>query len=571
MQMYGRRAHASIALAGLALLAACGAVPETRQAPPEPADIIFIGDNIVTMDGTEATGVAVLGDRIVAVGAVEDILERRTSDTRIVDLGDHTLLPGFIDAHGHVAVQARLINLVNLSSPPVGTATSIADIQQLLRDEIVAKGIPPGQWVIGYGYDESLLSDQRHPTRDDLNAVSADHPILLAHVSFHLAAMNSAGLAAYKYDAATADPAGGRIQRRAGTQEPNGVLEEAAAQRPMLERILVNDGFEDELRKTLDLYASYGVTTVQDGGAMMGDVAMMRAAAAREPLPIDLVAYPFLIAMTEEQRAELRAEDYAGGFRLGGGKFVLDGSIQGKTGYLSEPYAETTEGEGADYRGYPAMSVETFQKLSRPFFERDVPLLIHANGDAAIDMMLNGVSNALGEQPSRDHRTVMIHAQMMRDDQIDRAKALGVIPSYFSAHPFFWGDWHRKILGEERASRISPIRTTIEKGVPFTVHNDSPIIPPDMMRLLWVTVNRKARSGYVLGADQQATVMEALYAMTQGAAYQYFEENEKGSIAPGKRADFVILGENPLTADPDALKDIPIVETIARGRTVYPK
>ncbi|MEQ8749239.1 MAG: amidohydrolase family protein [Amphiplicatus sp.] len=566
--MYERRTHISIALTGLALLSACGASPEGQQAPPEPADIIFIGDNIVTMDGTEATGVAVVGDRIAAVGPAEEILERRTSGTRVVDLGDHALLPGFIDAHGHVAVQARLINLVNLSSPPVGTAKSIAGIQKLLREEIAAKNIPPGQWVIGYGYDESLLSDQRHPTRDDLDAVSANHPILLAHVSFHLAAMNSAALTVYKYDAATADPAGGRIQRRAGTQEPNGVLEEATAQRPMLERILVNDGFEDELRKTLDLYASYGVTTAQDGGAMMRDVAMMREAAAREPLPIDLVAYPLLIAMTEEQRADLRAEDYAGGFRVGGGKFVLDGSIQGKTGYLTEPYFETPEGEDADYRGYPAMPAETFQTLSHPFFERGVPLLIHANGDAAIDMMLEGVSDALGEQP-RDHRTVMIHAQMMRDDQIDRTKALGVIPSYFSAHPFFWGDWHRKILGEERASRISPIRTTIEKGVPFTVHNDSPIIPPDMMRLLWVTVNRKTRSGYVLGPDQRATVMEGLYAITQGAAYQYFEEDEKGSITPGKRADFVILGENPLAADPDALKDIPILETIARGRTVY--
>ncbi|MEQ8935752.1 MAG: amidohydrolase family protein, partial [Amphiplicatus sp.] len=183
----------------------------------------------------------------------------------------------------------------------------------------------------------------------------------------------------------------------------------------------------------------------------------------------------------------------------------------------------------------------------------------------------DGVNDALGEQPSRDHRTVIIHAQMMRDDQIDRAKALGAVPSYFSAHPFFWGDWHRSSLGEARASRISPIRTTIEKGVPFTVHNDSPIIPPDMMRLLWVTVNRKTRSGYVLGPEQRATVIEGLYAMTQGAAYQYFEEDEKGSITPGKRADFVILGENPLTADPDALKDIAIIETIVRGRSVYQK
>lgn len=565
--MSARQAAIAAIFAGLsALSSACDHAPVEAA---DPVDIIFVGDNIITMDGKAATGVAVKGDRIAAVGEAAAILRRKGQATRVVELGDQALLPGLIDAHGHVAVQARLINLVNLSPPPVGTATSIADIQALLRAAIAAKNILPGEWVIGYGYDESLLSDGRHPTRDDLDAVSTDNPILLAHVSFHLAATNSAALAVYGLDASSPDPAGGRIQRKPGSREPNGVLEESTAQRMMLERILVNEGFEDELRKTLNLYASYGVTTAQDGGAMMADIAAMRVAAAEEPLAIDLVAYPFVLAMTEEQRKELRAEDYAGGFRVGGGKFVLDGSIQGKTGYLGEPYAEPPEGEGDLYRGYPAMSAEIFQKLSRPFFDKGVPLLVHANGDAAIDMMLDGVDAAFAGKSLPDHRTVIIHAQMMRGDQIERAKGLGVVPSFFSAHPFFWGDWHRRILGEARASRISPIRTAIDNGLSFTIHNDSPIIPPDMMRLLWVTVNRETRSGYVLGPEQRASVMEALYAMTQGAAYQYFEEKEKGSITPGKRADLVILGENPLTVAPEALKDIPVIETIARGRTVY--
>ena len=152
---------------------------------------------------------------------------------------------------------------------------------------------------------------------------------------------------------------------------------------------------------------------------------------------------------------------------------------------------------------------------------------------------------------------------------MDAFKRLGIVPSYYSVHPYFWGDWHRLSFGEARASFISPVKATVERGIPFTVHNDSPVVPPDIMRLVSITVNRQTRSGYVLGPDQRASVEEALYAVTQGAAYQYFEEDEKGSITVGKRADFVILEQNPLTADPQDLADIGIVETFARGRSVY--
>ena len=157
----------------------------------------------------------------------------------------------------------------------------------------------------------------------------------------------------------------------------------------------------------------------------------------------------------------------------------------------------------------------------------------------------------------------------MREDQLHQVKKLGMVPSYYAAHPFFWGDWHRKSFGEERASFISPVARTDELGVPYTIHNDSPVVPPDMMRLLWIATNRETRSGYVLGPEQRATTMQAIHAVTLGAAYQYFEEEEKGSITVGKRADLVILGANPLAVDKSDLKDIPIIETIARGKTVY--
>ncbi|MDH3362319.1 MAG: amidohydrolase [Gammaproteobacteria bacterium] len=549
------------------LLLACTPAPKDTA---NTADLILIGEHIITMDESEIGAVAVIGDRISATGTAEDILDMRGPDTRVVELGNKALLPGFIDSHGHLAVVARLIDYVNVSSPPVGPAGSIRDMQKMLRSAIAENDIAPGQWVVGYGYDESLLEEQRHPTRDDLDAVSTEHPVMLLHVSLHLVAANSDALSQHGIGAATAEPPGGRIRRRPDSLEPNGVLEETAAQ-PLLLGLLhaSSENFADKARRALEDYASYGITTAQDGAAVVPDVVTLRSAAAQSPLPIELVAYYHAMTLNDEQRAGMAAEPYVNGVRVGGAKFILDGSIQGKTGYLSLPYVEPPDGKDADYRAYPMMPADVFQKALDPLLQRNVPLLVHANGDAAIDMMIDAIDVSLNGRDVPDHRSVMIHAQMMREDQLDRVKELGIVPSYYSVHPFFWGDWHRQILGNERASRISPIRSTIERGIPFTIHNDAPVVPPDVMRLIWITVNRETRSGHVLGPDQRATVMEALHAVTQGAAYQYFEEDEKGSITPGKQADLVILGANPLAVDADALKDIPVIETISRGRTVY--
>jgi predicted amidohydrolase YtcJ len=222
-----------------------------------------------------------------------------------------------------------------------------------------------------------------------------------------------------------------------------------------------------------------------------------------------------------------------------------------------------------DYVAYPSYEPDAYRRRIDRLLERGVPVLAHANGDEAIELMIDGIGDALEGETIPDHRSVVIHAQLIRADQLDRVSELGIIPSYYSAHPFFWGDWHRLSFGNERASFISPVRATINRGIPFTIHNDSPIVPPDIMRLVSITVNRETRSGYILGPEQRATVLEALYAITQGAAYQYFEEDEKGSITSGKRADLVILAANPLTVDPAELANIVIEETYARGKSVF--
>jgi len=200
-----------------------------------------------------------------------------------------------------------------------------------------------------------------------------------------------------------------------------------------------------------------------------------------------------------------------------------------------------------------------------------LPALVHVNGDAAIDLMLEGLEAIAQNGPLPDHRSVAIHAQLARPDQLDRMRDLGVLPSFYAVHPFFWGDWHRLSFGDERASFISPLRAALDRGIPLTIHNDSPVVPPNIMRLVSIAVNRETRSGHILGPDQRVSVIEALHAVTLGAAYQYFEEDDKGSIEVGKRADFVVLAQDPRTVAASAIADIDIVETISRGVSVFKK
>ena len=331
---------------------------------------------------------------------------------------------------------------------------------------------------------------------------------------------------------------------------------------------MTDERFAELRRKALTLYASYGITTIQDSNLSLEYIDLMRKESAEQSYPIDLVAYAMGNGMTDDVLDGLSHEGtYSSGFRMGGVKFILDGSPQGRTAWMTEPYDEGPPGAAADYVAYPSYPPEIYKQRIPKLIDRGMPVLVHVNGDAAIDLMLDGIDAI--PKPLPDHRTVAIHAQLAREDQLDRIKALGVVPSYYAVHPFFWGDWHRLSFGEARASFISPIASTVEREIPFTIHNDSPIVPPDIMRLLSIAVNRETRSGYILGPDQRASVEQALYSVTRGAAYQYFEESRKGSIEVGKQADLVILASNPLRSDPALLADIDIEETFSRGRSVY--
>jgi len=559
-------------VAGGGLAGSSVAAGQPAGGAPE-ADIVFLGDHIVTMDPAQPAidAVGVRDEMIVAAGSREEVLALRGETTRVVELGDRALLPGFIDAHGHFLAVGRALDALSLHPPPVGDVENIDDVVRKIRAWIEERDIPPGGLVVGSGYDDSLLAEGRHPTRDDLDRASTGHRIVLTHVSGHLRTANSAALAAAGVTAETPDPPGGHIRRRAGSREPDGVLEERAGALVAASGLFSPTPAETGAlaRRAVGEYVRYGTTTVQDGSTGWETIDALRAAAAREPFAADIAVFPRFRTMVDAERV-VHEPDYRGGLRVAGVKFSLDGSPQGRTAWVTEPYTEGPPGAPPDYRAYGTLDPDAYEAGAAHLIRRGVPIIVHANGDAAIDLMLDGVDAAVaGLEPLPDHRAVIIHAQLMRADQLDRAAALRVVPSFFSAHAFFWGDWHRRSFGESRGNNVSPVRWALERGVRFTVHNDSPIVPPDIMRLVSITVNRKTRSGHVLGPHQRATVQEALHAVTLGAAYQYFEEGTKGSITAGKQADLVILAENPLQADPAALEHIQVVETFSRGRSVY--
>ena len=567
----GQRGSRAQTLGAAALAAAALAAGGAGLAAAQSADTIFAGAHIITMDPAQPAveAVAVRGGVITAAGERGDVMARRGDETRVVELGDRALLPGFIDTHGHLLAVGRGLDTLSLHPPPVGDVTDIDGLVGKIRAWIAERGVPPGALVLGRGYDDSLLAERRHPTRDDLDRASTSHRIVLTHVSGHLRAANSAALAAAGVTADTPDPPGGHIRRRSGSREPDGVLEERAGGLVASGPAPTAADYENLARRAIAVYAGYGATTVQDGATRPEVVEALRAAAARKPFAVDVTVFPWFATMADAERA-VHEPTYRGGLRVAGVKFSLDGSPQGRTAWVTEPYAEGPPGAAPDYRAYGTLDPGLYRAGAVHLIGRGVPILVHANGDAAIDLMLDGVEAAVaGLDPPPDHRAVIIHAQLMRADQLDRAAVLGTVPSFFSAHAFFWGDWHRRSFGAARGDNISPVRWAIERGVPFTVHNDAPIVPPDFMRLVSITVNRTTRSGRVLGPHQRATVREALHAVTLGAAYQYFEEDAKGSTTVGKQADLVVLDRNPLTADPADLEHIEVLETFSRGRSVY--
>jgi predicted amidohydrolase YtcJ len=550
----------------LLLLAAVIAWREAR----EPVDTLYFGGPILSMDSDDriVDALLVVDGRINAVGTQAWVRDAAPPGVREVDLAGRALLPGFIDAHGHFPGAGIFEVYADLNSPPIGGVERFEDLFAALGR--VAAETSPGDWVVGMGYDDTLLAEQRHPTRSDLDRVSREHPIAAWHVSGHLLALNSLGLERLGITADTPDPEGGVIRRSPETGEPDGVLEESATE-------LADGGVPPPslwqglaiAREASRRYAREGVTTAQSGYT---DPTLMRALhwlVRLGVVPLRIVLWPGMEAADALLDGEFEFASWDEEWvKVGAVKLIADGSIQGYTGYLSRPY-HVPPGEDPGYRGYPRIPrEELFERVAR-YHAAGFQVAVHGNGDAAIDDILDAVENAQRAHPREDARPVVIHAQMARDDQLDRMKRLGVIPSFFSLHTYYWGDRHRdRFMGPERAARMSPAGSAVKRDLRFTIHADCPVVPMEPLRLVWSAVNRISSSGARIGAAQRIDPMAALRAVTIDAAFQHFEEDAKGSLEPGKLADLVILSESPLE-HPERIDRIRVVETIVGGRTIY--
>lgn len=526
---------------------------------------IYYHGTIVTMDEQQPKVEAVCIDDgvIIKVGKEKEVLSLKQEGDELIDLKGKTMFPGFIDGHSHFIGLANSLAQCDLSS-----ANSFDDIVRLMKDFMKENDVQPGEWVNGNAYDHNFLVEKKHPDKHLLDRISTENPIVIIHASSHMGVANSKALEEMHLDASTKDPEGGKYYREAGSQELNGHMEENAFINfqnsvPMIsvEKLM------KLVVKAQHIYASYGITTVQDGMVAKPLFQLLQLAASKKLLQLDIVGYIDLNHcrdLTSEHKEYVN--QYVDHFKIGGYKIFLDGSPQGRTAWMSTPYKKTEDG----YCGYPVLEDERLHELIKEAVRDELQLLAHCNGDAAAEQYITQFEKVHAEHPEWDtKRPVMIHAQLVRKDQLERMPAIQMTPSFFIAHTYFWGDIHIENFGIERAARISPAKDAEELGLRYTFHQDSPVIQPDMMRTVWCAVNRETRTGVSIGESERVTPYEAMKAITIHGAYQYFEEDRKGTISEGKLADLVILEKNPLTCDPKQLYAIKVEETIKEGKTIY--
>ena len=545
----------------------------------QPADRIWSGGPILTMNdrAMRAQAVAEAGGKIVAVGSKAQVMKLKGPNTRVIDLGGRTLVPGFVDAHGHVMMGGMQALSANLLAPPDGNVKDIASLQKALRDWMRANeaAVKKVDLVVGFGYDNSTLAEQRHPTRDDLDPVSTEIPIMLLHQSGHIAAFNSRALEIGGITAQSADPQGGVIRRKSGSQEPDGVLEEVAMM-PVAFKLIGRvgaDGAQTFFRAGSELWARYGYTTAQEGRASPPQVAVMRQVADAGGLKIDVAAYPDVMVDRDFIKANL-STSYRNRLRVAGAKLSIDGSPQGFTAWRDRPYYAPVGNYPKGYAGYATATPAQVLDVLDWAYANDIQVLAHANGEAASDLLIAGHTVAQlkhGTAKAQAQRHVLIHGQFLREDQVDAYKRLNVMPSLFPMHTFYWGDWHTsKTAGPGRGQDISPTGWVRKRGMIFTSHHDAPVAFPDSMRVLDATVTRVARgSGKVIGPHQRVDVITGLKAMTIWAAWQSGEEASKGSLEIGKLADFAILSRDPTQGDPNTIDRIKVDETVKEGVTIF--
>ncbi len=534
---------------------------------PMRADRIFINGDIVTLDHETpaVSALAVTGDRFLAVGSNNEILKLADDQTEIVDLSGKTITPGFIETHAHLSLYALTLLQIDCSSP---LNSSIEDVKNRIGAQ--AQTLEPGQWIKGWGFDDTLIADKRHLSRADLDECAPDNPVSIDHISGHLMVANSPALELAGIGPGTPSPPGGEIYRDAHGM-PTGLLSEEA-QALVSGQMPPHDVTElkKAIAEAINYFHACGITSTHDAaiGYYREGAEVLQAYQALEVedrlylrIYLTLMEELYLEVLQSGSESKLNSEL----LKLGSVKLFQDGSIQALTAALNEPYYKNPQLKGDLIHTQTELDelVDNHHRAGRQ-------LAIHANGDRAIDSCLQALEKADQRYRGKDLRHMIIHCQLATREHIDRMKKVGVIPSYFINHVYYWGDRHRStFLGPRRAETLSLLNTSLQAGLMFTLHSDLPVTPVAPLFAMHCAVNRTTKAGNVLGASERISPLAAIKAYTEHAAHCSFEENIKGTITTGKLADFVVLSANPLKAALAKIKNIRVLETVLGGKTVY--
>lgn len=541
-----RRNHAWAALAA-GILCAC-------SGPPESADLLLIDGKILTIDEefSIASAMAVREGRIVAVG--DSSLAGRFAAEEIVNLGGKTVLPGFVDSHTHIRGQPpRYIELTEVES--------VAELLELV--EAKAAELGPGEWITGYGWSEDELAEKRRPLRADLDRAAPDNPVILTRAGAHSAVCNSRALELAEIDRSTPDPPGGVIERNPDGSL-NGVIRES---QDLVGRLVPEAAFEE---KRGDLVARlrdqfrHGITSLTNASASIEEFEEWERVYAEQGEALPRAAVQILWPGRERLEAFGRKSgDGDERLRVGPVKIFVDGGFTGPAAYTIAPYKGQPE-----YRGKLNLTQEELREAITVSHELGWQLGIHAIGDAAIELTVQELVAALEAAPRPDHRHYLNHFTVKPPDAtMQQMAAHGIAITQQPNFTYTLEGRYVEHLDGERLETINPLRSPMEAGIFLAISSDVlPIGPPVG---LYAAVTRKGMSGRVFGAGEALTVEEALTAYTRNGAWLSFEEDSKGTLEAGKRADFVILAQDPLSIPAEELLDLTVERTYLGGKRVF--
>ena len=512
-------------------------------------------------DAPRTEALLVEGGQISALGTVDE-LRKLAPGASLTNLRGSTLMPAFVDGHSHMAGMGRFrlkCDLTDCASPE--------ELLERLRTYRQQRGLTHGEPISAQGFDQAIMGS--HPTAALLDSLGFDNPISCVHQSGHTAAYNTAAMHACGVNDDWVCPPGGFAERDAHGHLTGYFEETATGPFNRFFNTTTPEQFAMGVLEAQEYYFSRGITTIQDGSGNGPDkLGHYRKLALEGKLKADIVVYidpdPQDPAFWDNALAECGNRVYQNHLKIGGVKLVLDGSPQARTAWMRQPY----QGE-AEYVAYPLHTDDWVRQVLDKCIAAGLQPIAHCNGDAAAQQFLDqweAAIRAAGHGP--ELRPIMIHAQTVGLDQLDRMKSLGMHPSFFVGHCWFWGDTHLKNFGD-RGMRISPVRAALDRGLIPNFHQDCPVTRPEMLHSVWCAVNRITRSGVSIGPDQAVTVEEALRAVTTGGAFSYFEEDSKGILKPGATADLVLLDRAPTTVDSMEIRNIRVLETIKDGKTVY--